>query len=49
MVRFQVIDLLAEEEGPEVFAEEFDAIERGGGAGGVAGETFIGSAIQSFN
>lgn len=38
VVCFQVVDLLAEEEGPEVFAEEFYAVEGGGGAGGVAGE-----------
>ena len=38
VVGFEVVDLLAEEEGPEVFAEEFYAVEGGGGAWGVAGE-----------
>ena len=33
VVCFQVVDLLAEEEGPEVFAEEFYAVEGCGGAG----------------
>ena len=27
VVGFQVVDLLAEEQGPEVFADEFDAVE----------------------
>lgn len=50
VVSFEVVDLLAEEEGPEVFAEEFDAIEGGGRAGGVAGETacFV-SDLHLFN
>lgn len=37
VVRLEVVDLLPEEEGPEVFAEEFDGVERGGGARGGAG------------
>ena len=27
VVGFQIVDLLAEEQGPEVFADEFDAVE----------------------
>lgn len=33
VVGFEVVDLLAEEEGPEVFAEELDCGEGGGGTG----------------
>ena len=32
VVGFEVVDLLAEEEGPEIFAEELDCGEGGGGA-----------------
>lgn len=32
MVGLEVVDLLAEEERPEIFAEEFDGGERGGRA-----------------
>lgn len=41
VVGLEVVDLLAEEEGPEVFAEEFDRVEGGGGAGGGAGYTVV--------
>lgn len=33
MVRLEVVDLLAEDEEPEVFADELDAVEWGLGAG----------------
>jgi hypothetical protein len=39
VVCFQVVDLLAEEEGPEVFAEELYYVEGGRWAGCVAGES----------
>lgn len=38
MVRLQVIDLLAEDERPDVLAQELDHVERVGEAGPVAGE-----------
>lgn len=41
MVRFQVIDLFAEENCPEVFADEFYGFEGGLGAGFGVGETSI--------
>jgi hypothetical protein len=47
MICFQVIDLLAEKQGPEVFAEEFDGVEGGGWTGCVAGES-VGSIIVSY-
>lgn len=39
VVGFQVVDLLAEEQGPEVFADEFDAVEGGLGAWAVGAKT----------
>jgi hypothetical protein len=39
VVGFEVIDLFAEEEGPEVFAEELYYVEGGRWAGCVAGES----------
>jgi hypothetical protein len=39
VVGFQVVDLLAEEQGPEVFADEFDAVEGGLRAWAVGAET----------
>jgi hypothetical protein len=39
VVGLEVVDLLAEEDEPEVFAEEFDDIEGGLRAGGVGGES----------
>ena len=47
MVRFQVVDLLAEDEHPEVFAEEFDYVESVCEAGSVAGESI--SVIVSID
>jgi len=38
MVRLQIIDLLAEHERPDVFAQELDHVERVGEAGAVAGK-----------
>ena len=38
MVGFQVVDLLAEDEHPEVFAEEFYGVEGVGEAGAVFGK-----------
>ena len=38
MVGFQVVDLLFEEERPEVFAEEFDGVEGVGEVGAVGRE-----------
>jgi hypothetical protein len=38
MVRFQVVDLLAEDEHPEVFAEELYGVEGVGEAGAVFGK-----------
>jgi hypothetical protein len=39
VVGFEIVDLLAEEESPEVFAEEFYYVEGGRWAGCVAGES----------
>ncbi len=39
MVCFEVINLLSEEDGPEVFAEEFDDVQVVDEAGTVAGES----------
>ena len=39
MVCLEIVDLFFEEQGPELFTQEFDDVERGRGAGGVAGET----------
>lgn len=33
VIRFQVVDLLAEDEEPEVFADEFDGVELGDWSG----------------
>jgi hypothetical protein len=38
VVGFEVVDLFAEEERPEVFADEFDGVQRALGAGFVGGE-----------
>lgn len=40
MVCFEVVDVFAEDEGPEVFAEELDDVEGVVEAGAVAGESF---------
>lgn len=39
VVRFEVVDLFPEDEGPEVFANEFYCVQGGGGAGFVEGES----------
>lgn len=39
MVCLEVVDVFAEDEGPEVFAEEFDDVEGVVEAGAVAGES----------
>lgn len=39
MVRFEVVYLFSEEQDPEIFADEFYAVEGGEGAGFVGGET----------
>lgn len=43
MVCFQVVDGFAEEECPEVFADEFDAVERGLGPRAVGAESVVES------
>lgn len=47
MVGFEVIDLFAEEQCPEVFAEEFYYIEWGLGARGGAGKSLKEERISS--
>ena len=39
MVRFEVVDGFAKDEGPEVLAEEFDGVEGGLWSGLVGGES----------
>ena len=41
MIRLQVIDLLPENQGPHILAEELDHVERVGEAWAVAGEPRI--------
>lgn len=41
VVRLEVVDLLAEEQGPEVFADEFDVVERGLRAWAVGAESVL--------
>jgi len=48
VVRFEVVDLFPEDEGPEVFADEFDRVQGGGGAGFVEGESVeVGGSLVS--
>ena len=39
MIRLEIVNLLLEEDGPEVFAQEFDDVEAVDEAGAVAGES----------
>jgi hypothetical protein len=48
VVRLQIINLLLEQQCPEVFAEEFDAVEVGLGAGFVCGEAGEGEVLGEW-